>query len=186
MKIIILVILTFFYTQQINAATYSYDFAGSWSTEYTGEFGSEYQASISFDNGNNTAINQEYVTNDYLSFRFISGSIDHTFTTDDSPSIFINFLTNADGILYNGAMNLGDSTSLWRLSIFDLGDGDGTLRNQTNTQIARFFGARLSEAGKLVAPIPSPPTVWLISLGLLGQLGVYRKKKLKLLQDSTT
>lgn len=131
------------------AAPVTFDASGDWSQTPPADippFATSYTASITFDNGGTSALNQVFTEADFVSFQVISGTVDRTYYSSATITWFADFTSDASGVLNDGYAYLqtGSNDSFINLShpdVIPLYDGfDLRLSPSTTQEYASAYG----------------------------------------------
>lgn len=176
----------FLYTSPVNAISITYEFAlPNWTfTSDNTLLGTDAIVRVTVDNGSTSQIDQNYQNSDIKQVSVItSGTYSNTWL-DTDISINTNpsesyISTNSTGVptldlsLATGSRivfsNTGETWQFARLPGFS----PTYLETATGANAYRSFGFSLT--GTTVVPIP--PALWLFGSGLLGLIGIARRKK---------
>ena len=131
------------------AAPVTFDASGDWSQTPPADippFATSYTASITFDNGGTSALNQVFTEADFVSFQVISGTVDRTYYSSATITWYADFTSDASGVLNDGYAYLqtGSNDSFINLShpdVIPLYDGfDLRLSPSTTQDYASAYG----------------------------------------------
>lgn len=158
-----------------SAAPITYTYTGTWFNVIGTLFGSNYTATVVFDNGGTDPANQTFVQADFVSATLVSGSYNFTMTDADFSIVnpwLADFASNASGQLTTGAFNADNGNNSWSFNTTGLNTGDFTnLGDQ-----ASGFSSNTSAPGGVAstATATSVPTMsaYGLVLTMLGLLAV--------------
>jgi len=150
-----------------NAGLISFEYDGTWSSYFSGDFGSTYVATLVFDNGGSTVENQSFGLADFVSANVTSGSYDFTMFSADISSWSVNFNSNGSGQLTGGWFDASKNDHSWHFDpnwpdanfsydVLDAGFGS-----------AGYFQSNISNVGQLQS-VPEPSTLAIFALGIMG------------------
>lgn len=125
------------------AAPVTFDANGDWAPSPPADippFATSYTASITFDNGGTSAVNQAFTQADFVSIRIVSGTVDRSYSSFSTITWYNDFASDATGMLNEGYayFQTGSHDSFFNLG-FDPANFDLRLSPTTTQEYATAY-----------------------------------------------
>ena len=125
------------------AAPVTFDANGDWAPSPPADippFATSYTASITFDNGGTSAVNQVFTQADFVSIRIVSGTVDRSYSSVSTITWYNDFASDATGMLNEGYayFQTGSHDSFFNLG-FDPANFDLRLSPTTTQEYASAY-----------------------------------------------